>query len=262
MVNQGSPVNLLNIVVLIKQVPDMNAVKIDRATGTPVMSGQRVVSSYDEYAVEEALRLKEAHGGEVTVISAGPPTVKDAVTRALAMGADRGAVIDLPNVNELDTLAVATILAGAVRDIPYDLILMGQTSDDYETGHVGPQLAELLDLPLVSSVMGLSINGDRLTLQRDMEDGRQTVETTRPAVLLAITGLNEPRYPSLKGIMAAKRKPLDQVTPEIAPEGSERISWGEPYVPERTTGGTLLQDVPAVDAARQLVGWLQEHKLL
>lgn len=260
--DSGSPAKALQIVVLIKQVPDMNAVKIDRATGKPVMSGQRVVSSYDEYAVEEALRLKEAHGGEVTVISAGPLTVKDAVTRALAMGADRGVLIDLPNANELDTLAVAAVLAEALRAIPYDLILMGQTSDDYETGHVGPQLAELLKLPLVSSVMGLSIDGDRLTLRRDMEDGQQTVETTLPAVLLAITGLNEPRYPSLKGIMAAKRKPFDRVIPAVDVTGSARISWGEPYVPERTSGGTILQDVPAAEAAQQLVGWLQEHKLL
>ena len=260
--DSGSPAKALQIVVLIKQVPDMNAVKIDRATGKPVMNGQRVVSSYDEYAIEEALRLKEAHGGEVTVISAGAATVKDAVTRALAMGADRGVLIDLPNANELDTLTIAAVLAEALRAIPYDLILMGQTSDDYETGHVGPQLAELLKLPLVSSVMGLSIDGDRLTLRRDMEDGQQTVETTLPAVLLAITGLNEPRYPSLKGIMAAKRKPLDQVIPAVDVTGSARISWGEPYLPERTTGGTILQDVPAAEAAQQLVGWLQEHKLL
>jgi electron transfer flavoprotein beta subunit len=251
----------LNVVVLLKQVPDMNAVKIDRASGKPVLSGQHVVSSYDEYAVEEALRLKERFGGEVTVVSAGPASVKDAITRALAMGADRGLQIDVPEVNDLDTLAVARLLADQLRGLTYDLILVGQTSDDYETGQVGPQLAELLDLPLVSSVMGLEVDGDRLLLRRDMEDGQQTVETTMPALLMAITGLNEPRYPSLKGIMAAKRKPLDRVAPTAVP-AADRIAWGEPYVPERGVTGTILQDVPPADAAKQLAAWLREQKLI
>ena len=251
----------LNVVVLLKQVPDMNAVKIDRASGKPVLSGQNVVSSYDEYAVEEALRLKERFGGEVTVVSAGPPSVKDAITRALAMGADRGLQIDVPEVNDLDTLAVARLLADQLHGLTYDLILVGQTSDDYETGQVGPQLAELLDLPLVSSVMGLEVDGDRLLLRRDMEDGQQTVETTMPALLMAITGLNEPRYPSLKGIMAAKRKPLDRVAPTAVP-AADRIAWGEPYVPERGVTGTILQDVPPADAAKQLAAWLREQKLI
>src|SRR3712207_1981368 len=99
------------VVALIKQVPDMNAVKIDRATGKPILSGQNVVSSFDEYAIEEALRLKEAHGGEVIVVSAGPPSARDAITRALAMGADRGVLIEVDDVNALDTLAVARLLA-------------------------------------------------------------------------------------------------------------------------------------------------------
>ena len=251
----------LTIVTLVKQVPDMGAVKIDRASGKPVFGGQNVISSYDEYAIEEALRLREAHGGEVIVISAGPPTVKDAVTRALAMGADRGIVIDLPSANDVDTLALAGALAARVRELQPDLVLVGQNSDDYETGQVGPQLAELLGFPVVSSVMGLMVDGQRLTARRDMEDGQQTVETAMPAVLMAITGLNEPRLASLKGIMAAKRKPLDRVEATIEP-GTDRIAWDEPYVPERAVGGTILQDVPAPEAADRLVAWLQEQKLI
>lgn len=251
----------LAIVVLVKQVPDMNAVKIDRASGKPVLSEQKVVSSYDAYAIEEALRLKERFGGEVTVVAAGPPSAKDAITRALAMGADRGLRIDLPNPNDRDTLAMAGLLADQVKGLNADLILLGQTSDDYETGQIGPQLAELLDLPLVSSVMGLTVEGERLVIRRDIEDGQQTVETTMPAVLMAITGLNEPRLPSLKGIMAAKRKPLEQVDAEAAP-AADRIAWGEPYVPERGVTGTVVQDVPAAEAAKQLVGWLREQKLI
>ena len=239
----------------------MNAVRIDRNSGKPVLSGQNVVSSYDEYAIEEALRLKEAHGGEVVAVTAGPPAAKDVLTRALAMGADRAVLVDLPNANELDTLALATVLAGQLRDMAYHAIFVGQAADDYETGHVGPQLAELLGLPVVSSIVGVQLDGDRLTVERDMEDGRQTVEVAPPVVLLASTALNHPRYPSLKGIMAAKRKPLDQVAATADP-APDRITWGEPYVPERTVTGTILQDVPPADAAQQLVGWLKEQKLI
>ena len=251
----------LNMAVLVKQVPDMNAVKVDRATGRPVFGGQMAISSYDEYGVEAALRLKEAHGGEVTAVTAGPPTAKDALTRALAMGADRAVLIDAPNVNDLDSLAVAGLLADQLRGKGFDLILVGQTADDNETGQVGPQLAELLDLPLVSNVIGLEVEGARLVVRRDTEDGVQTVETAMPALVLASTGLNTPRYPSLKGIMAAKRKPLENVG--AAAHGSDaRISWSEPFVPERTVAGVVVQDVPPAEAAEQLVVWLKEQKLL
>jgi electron transfer flavoprotein beta subunit len=251
----------LNIVVLVKQVPDMNAVKIDRASGKPVLSGQLVVNSFDEYAIEEAIRLRDAHGGEVTVVCAGPQSAKDAITRALAMGADKGVHLLTNDTAAVDTLALASALAGALKGLSFDLILLGQNSDDSTTGHVGPQLAELLGLPSVSSVTELSVSGNHITAARDTEDGRQTVELDLPAVILAMTGLNEPRYPSLKGIMAAKKKPIEQ-TPLTIEAAPDRVTWGEPFVPERTVQGVILQDVPAADAAKQLVAWLKEHKLV
>lgn len=251
----------LNLAVLIKQVPDMDAVKVDRASGRPVFGGQLAMSSYDAYALEEALRLREAHGGEVTALTAGPPSAKDVLTRALAMGADRATLIDAPAINELDSLAVAKLLADRLRGKGYDLILGGQASDDTETGQVGSQLAEVLDLPLVSNVVGVEVDGERLIVRRDIEDGVQTVETTTPAVLLASTGLNTPRYPSLKGIMAAKRKPLETVSGE-ADSDDGRASWGEPFAPERTIAGEIVQDLPAAEAAKRFVGWMKEQKLL
>lgn len=249
------------IVVLLKQVPDMNAVRIDRATGKPILSGQNVISSSDEYAIEEALRLKEQHEGEVIALSAGPASVKDVISRALAMGADRGVIIPVDNPNTLDTLAIAELIAGQLKTISYDIILTGQISDDYASGQVGSQVAELLGIPQVGSLTKVEANGDTLTVGRDTEDGRQTIEVRTPVLLMAQAGLNEPRYPSLKGIMAAKKKPVEQATP-AAVDGGYRISWGEPYVPERDTTGVILQDVPAADAARQLVGWLREQKLI
>jgi electron transfer flavoprotein beta subunit len=251
----------LNIAVLIKQVPDLDAVRIDRASGRPIFSGQLTMSSYDAHAVEEALLLKEAQGGEVTVICAGPASAKDALTRSLAMGADRAVLIEAANVNEVDSLAVARLLAEQLDGKGYDLILAGQAADDTETGHVGPQVAELLDRPLISNLVGLEIEDGRLVGRRDMEDGQQVVEAALPAVVLASTGLNSPRLPSLKGIMAAKKKPFDTVAGTLAPDAS-RIEWGEPYVPERAAAGIILQDVPPAEAAQQLVAWLREQKVI
>ena len=247
-------------VVLIKQVPDINAVKIDRLSGQPVLSGQSVISSYDSHAIEAGLRLRdEQGGGEVIVVSAGPASAKDAITRALAMGADRGIQITLPDA-AIDSLATARLLAEAVRGLDFDLILAGQAADDNETGQVGPQVAELLDLPLISSVIELEVTGDRLMATRDTEDGHQTIESELPAVLLTSSGLNEPRYPSLKGIMAAKKKPVEQIA--ATTDGTERMHWSAPYVPERTISGTVVQDVPATEAATQLVAWLREQKII
>jgi electron transfer flavoprotein beta subunit len=248
------------IVVLVKQVPDLNAVRIDRSTGQPVFSGQLVISSFDEYAIEEALLLIERHGGEITVVTLGPASAKDAITRALAMGADQGVLLQLDSVNELDTLGVAEILAAHLREMSWDIILTGQNSDDSGTGQVAAQVAELLDIPQVSSVTGVSANGKTLTILRDTEDGKQQVEVETPVLLMAMTGLNSPRYPSLKGIMAAKKKPID-ARPVDAPH-SQTLTWSKPFVQEKSSGGVMIQDVPAAEAAKQLVAWLREKKLI
>ncbi|MBA3415035.1 MAG: electron transfer flavoprotein subunit beta/FixA family protein [Chloroflexia bacterium] len=252
--------NPLLIAVLVKQVPDMNAVKIDRASGTPVPSGQRVVSSYDVYAIEEALRLRERHGGEVVALTAGPAAAKDGLTRALAMGADRAIHVEVADPNGLDTLAVARLLADQVRPLGVDLVLAGQASDDYESGQVGAQVAELLGLPLVSSVVAVEVTAAGLRLRRDMEDGYQSVRAPLPCLLLTSTGLNEPRFPSLKGILAAKKKPIERVSGE--PETVGRATWSPPTVPASASTGVVLQDVPAAEAAKQLVSWLQEQKVI
>lgn len=248
------------IAVLVKQVPDMNAIRIDRATGKLTLSGQLVISSYDECAIEAALRLKEAHGGEVVVIAAGGPGVKDAITRTLAMGADRGVLLKFGDSAELDTLAVADALAEQVRRVWPDIVLVGQTSDDYNSGHVGPQVAELLGMPQIGSIASIVATDDLLTVERDTEDGRQTIEVRTPVLLMAQTGLNEPRYPSLKGIMAAKKKSVEEVSGTDAGRQG-RIAWSEPVVPARESAGVMLSGVSAADAASQLVTWLKDRKL-
>jgi electron transfer flavoprotein beta subunit len=252
----------LTIAVLIKQVPDMNAIRIDRATGRVVPSPQLVMSSYDEYAVEAALRLKESFGGEVIAVAAGPAQARDVITRALAMGADRGIRLELEDVNAIDTLGMATILVDALRPLGCSLVIAGQTSDDLETGQVGAQVAALLNVPVISNVVEITIDEDGMLVRRDMEDGYQTVRSTLPALLLSSTGLDQPRLPSLKGIMGAKKKQVDSIAPSVPAQ--HRLGWDSPQVPAKTVSGTIVnvQEVPASDAAKQLVGWLQERKLI
>ena len=251
----------LTIAVLIKQVPDMNAARIDRASGRVVTSGQLGISSYDRYAIEAALRLKEAAGGgEIVVVALGPASVKDAVSRALAMGADRGIHLETADPNAADTLAVATAIAEALAPLNADLVLAGQTSDDYESGQVGAQVAALANLPVISNVVSIEREGDAVLVRRDMEDGYQKVRAGFPLMILASTGLDEPRVPSVKGIMGAKKKPVD-VSSVTLPTAA-RLTWETPYVPPKTTSGIIVQDVPATEAAQQLVAWLQEQKLI
>jgi electron transfer flavoprotein beta subunit len=252
----------LTIAVLIKQVPDMNAIRIDRTTGRIVPSPQLVMSSYDEYAVEAALRLKELFGGEIIAVAAGPAQVRDVITRALAMGADRGIHLDVEDVNATDTLGMASIMVDALRPLGCSLVIAGQTSDDLEAGQVGAQVAALLNVPVISNVVEITIDESGMLVRRDMEDGYQTVRSTLPAVLLSSTGLDQPRLPSLKGIMAAKKKAVETVAASVPVE--RRLAWDTPQVPAKTVSGTIVHvpDVSATEAAKQLVGWLREQKLI
>jgi electron transfer flavoprotein beta subunit len=162
----------------------------------------------------------------------------------------------------LDTLQTATTLADAARSGAYDLILVGQETSDSGTGNVGPQLAALLDLPLVSNVVGLEIGADgALTLQREVEDGRHIVSVTPPVVICALTGLNEPRNPSLKGIMAARKKPVEERA-SPAPAGAAQASWGPLRVERREVKGTIIDGSDAEAAAQHVVALLRERSLI
>ena len=248
-----------SIVVLIKQVPDMNGARVDRATGQVTFTGQPVISSYDACALEAAIHLKEAHGGEVTVISAGPGSVKEALQRALGMGADRAVHLLLPDPNAIAALDLSTLLAEQIKTAPFDIVLAGQASDDGASGLIGPQVAEMLGIPKIGSIATLSVSGDIVTIERDSEDGRQTLSVSTPVLLMAQSGLNEPRYPSLKGMMAAKKKPLEIVEAKASTVGS---SWSAPYAPARTSTGVMVRNAAPSEAAAQLVDWLKERKLV
>jgi electron transfer flavoprotein beta subunit len=251
----------LKVLVCIKQTPDPNAIRFD-ASGNFAGNTPRVVSEYDQYAIEEAILIKERQGdGDVTVMSLGPAGAKDGINRALAMGADRGVLLTSDSA-ALDTMQVASALAEEARANGYDLILVGQETSDGGSGNVGPQLAALLELPLISNVVGLEIGADgALTLQREVEDGRHVVTVTPPAVVCALTGLNEPRNPSLKGIMAARKKPVEE-RPVAGIDTGAQVSWGPLRAEQREVAGTIIDGTDADAAAEQVVALLRERKLL
>jgi electron transfer flavoprotein beta subunit len=167
-----------------------------------------MLSPYDEYAVEEGLRLREKFTGEVTAVSLGPDANKEALRKALAMGCDKGVLLKETGIR--DSLGVAAGLAEYAREYAPDIILCGKQSIDFDDGAVGAMLAGMLEMPSISTVVKLEITDRAVTAEREIEGGKEIVAASLPAVVTAQKGLNTPRYPSLKGIMDAKRKPIEE----------------------------------------------------
>lgn len=260
----------MNIVVCVKQVPDTaTRIKVKPETGEIDPEGiQYVVNPYDEFGVEEALQIKERLGkGEVLVVSMGPERAKEAVRTCLAMGADRGVHLNDSAFEGADSLATAVALAAAIRRQPFDLILCGRQAVDDDLGQVGASLAELLDIPHVSLVskLDLSPDGRTATVRRDVEGASEFVEVELPALLTCQKGLNEPRYPSLKGIMAAKKKPVEELKaadlgldPATIGAAGAKMKVLKYSSPPPRGGGKILEGEPAV-AAAELVRLLREE---
>jgi electron transfer flavoprotein beta subunit len=202
----------MKIIVCVKQVPDTETrIRIaGDAKGIEEGDVNWIVSPYDEFAIEEALLLREKHGGEVVVVSLGPDRAQSAIRSALAMGADAGVFLKDPLFEPLDTAATARALAAAIGTLrPFDLVLTGQQGVGGDNSQVPGMLAELLDLPQVTVALKLEVQDGKATVEREIEGAHETWETELPAVISAQKGLNEPRYASLKGIMAAKKKPIE-----------------------------------------------------
>jgi electron transfer flavoprotein beta subunit len=200
----------VKIAVCVNQVPDTETrVKVGGDGKTIDPAGVNfILNPYDEFAVEEALRIKEKFGGEVTAISLGGDSFKETLRKALAMGVDRA--ILLKDSSTRDSFAVASALASALKDLSPEIVLFGKQSIDYDDLQVGTMVAEMLNLPSASVVVKLEIGDGVARAEREIEGGHEIVELKLPAVFTAQKGLNEPRYPSLKGIMAAKSKPIEE----------------------------------------------------
>jgi electron transfer flavoprotein beta subunit len=201
----------MKIAVCVKQVPDTEARIRVAPDGRSVVESDLnwIVSPYDEFAIEEALRIKEKKGGgEVVLVTVGPDRVQSALRSGLAMGADSAVHLKDPAFEALDPLGTAWALAAAIKTLAPDLVLTGQLGVGGDHAQVPGLLAEILDLPQVTVVVKLEVGDGKATAEREIEGGREVWETTLPAVISAQKGLNEPRYASLKGIMAAKKKPI------------------------------------------------------
>lgn len=201
----------MKIAVCVKAVPDTEAkIAIDGSGKSIDMNGVRPITSpYDEFAIEEALKLKEAHGGETTAFSVGGKEVTDVLRDSLARGIDSAVHIDDPDFVDLDPLSTAKVLAAAIKDGGFDVIICGQQGVGGDNNQVPGLLAELLDLPQATVLMKLTVEGDKFKAEREIEGAHELVEGSLPAVFSAQKGLNEPRYPSIKGVMAARRKTID-----------------------------------------------------
>lgn len=250
----------MKILVFLKQVPDPNAIRFD-ASGSYSSNTPRVVNEYDEYGLEESILLKE-HGEdvEITVACLGPASARDAVTRGLAMGADRGILLAGDPASQ-SSLSTAEALAKLAGEEEYDLIWVGQEASDSGTGNIGPQLSALTGIPFVSNVVRFEPpQGGSVLLTREIEDGHSQVKVQLPVIACALSGLSEPRYPSLKGIMAARRKPVEER--EQDSPGESQVTWGALREEERSIAGQLIEVEDPVEAANQLVALLRERELI
>lgn len=246
----------MNIAVLLKQTFDTEEKIVLNGDGDGVSEEgvKFVINPYDEYAVEEAIRLKEAVGGQVTVLSVGPPRAQEALRTALAMGADEAVLIGDERIPQ-DEYAVAVVIAAYMKGQAYDLVLGGSFSVDTGGAQVAVRVAEALGIPHVASITKLDVNGGggSATVERDAEGDLERIEVSLPALFTAQQGLNEPRYPSLPGIMRAKKKPLLQLTlDDLNIDDSrleartERLSLS---LPELRQAGLVLKGSPAEQAA-------------
>ncbi|HEX4600543.1 MAG TPA: electron transfer flavoprotein subunit beta/FixA family protein [Gemmatimonadales bacterium] len=236
----------MNIAVCIKRVPDSETrVKIASDGKSLDEAGVKfILNPYDEFAVEEALRRREHAGaGAVVIVALGPPAAQETIRTALAMGADRGVLLQVERIPP-DGLEVARALAAELRDGGYDLILFGKLAIDDANHQVGPMVAELLGWPCVSTVAHLELEQGRGIAEREIEGGVEVVAFPLPAVLTTDKGLNEPRYPALKGIMAAKKKPLEVKPTTLGPGGLEILALTPP--PERQEGRIVGEGPGAV----------------
>ena len=242
----------MNIYVLLKQTFDTEE-KIVLREGRVSEDGVKfVINPYDEYAVEEALLLKEAFGGTVTVVSVGPARAAEALRTALAMGADEAVLVDSEG-REYDEAGVALLLEAYLREQSADLILAGNFSTDTGGGQVALRLAERLGIPHASSIINLEIGGGKATVVRDAEGDAETLELALPALFTAQQGLNEPRYPSLPGIMRAKKKPLKQLAAAELGLTEERLAplsvRDKLALPAARQAGRKLSGTPSEQAA-------------
>ncbi|MBU1075667.1 MAG: electron transfer flavoprotein subunit beta/FixA family protein [Spirochaetes bacterium] len=260
----------MEIIVCIKQVPDTTEIRIDPETNTLIREGvPSIINPFDENAIEEGLKLKEAHGGKVTVITMGPPQAESALRDALAMGVDDVILVSDRKFAGADTWATSYTLSKAIEKIgKFDVLLFGKQAIDGDTAQVGPGVAEWLDIPQVAYIRKIEIKGDKAKVERMMEEGYEEVECKLPALFTVLKEMNEPRYPSLKGKMMAKKKEITVWTALDINAENDKIGLDNSptkvvrtFTPSPRGRGEILEGEPA-EIATETIKRLQEMKLL
>jgi electron transfer flavoprotein beta subunit len=253
----------LNILVCIKQTFDTEAkIALNEQGQIDPVGVNLIINPYDEYAIEEGLRLKEKFGGEVTVVTMGSTRGQEALRTALAMGADKAILISDPLLQNADEWVAAEVLAKTINGLRYDLILAGRMGIDTGSSQVAVRVAEILKIPSITSVVKLEITENRATLKREIDGGSEWLEVSLPVLITAQKGLNEPRYPSVAGIMKAKKKPLQIF--KLAELGFEneglrpRMQVKNYMLPAKREAGRKLTG-DATGSVRELVRLLREE---
>jgi electron transfer flavoprotein beta subunit len=215
----------MNIVVLVKQVPDTAAERrLDPADNTlDRASGDAVINEVDEYAIEEGLLLKEAHGGEVTIMTVGPERATESIRKALSMGADKAVHVSDPAIHGSDAIQTAKVIAKALGTLEWDLVIAGSEATDTRVSVVPALVAEALGVTQLSQARKVTVDGPNVTIERLSDTGYDIVQGATPAVISVIEKINEPRYPSFKGIMAAKSKPVQTLTTADLGLGADEV---------------------------------------
>ncbi len=246
----------MNIIVCVSHVPDTTTKVVVGGDGKNIdPAGVKfILNPYDEFAVEEALRLKEKHGGEVIVATVGADAAKEALRQGLAMGADKGILI---KADKGDSYAVAELLASTLKGRNADLILLGKQSIDFDGMEIAPMLAELMDLPAATVVVSMAVDGSNVTVEKEVEGGKEKIALTMPCIIAAQKGLNDPRYPSLPNIMKAKQKPIEEVAATAPTPRTNIVAMDKPE--KKRVGKVLKVDGNAASVATELATLLHEE---
>lgn len=229
----------MNILVCISRVPDTTTRILVGGNGVSIdtQGVKFIVNPYDEYAIEEGLRLREKNGGTVTSICVGPDAAKEQLRTALAMGVDKAILVKTEK--SFDSFFAAKNIAAVARELNPDIIFLGRQSIDFDSFQLPSYLAELLELPSISVVSKLTIDGNKVFAERDVEGGKEIVETVLPCIISAQKGLNDPRYPKLPDIMKAKSKPIEE---KQAIETDNKVTIISMEIPSRKRIGKILTD--------------------
>lgn len=255
----------MNSVVCVSHVPDTESrIKIAADKQRIDDAGIKfIVSPYDEFALEEAIKAKEAKGGDVTVITFGPDRAAQALRECLARGATKAIHIK-GEAGDADSLGIAKVLAAAIKTVPHDLVFFGKQGVGTDNGLVGPMVAELLGYPQVNVVTHLEVGEGKVTAHREIEGAEEIIEASTPAVITAQKGLNEPRYASLKGIMAAKKVPVD--TKSVTDLGlsdsdifKQRVVLVSIEMPPEKSGGRKIDGADPAAAAKEILKYIREE---